>query len=34
MSKLYKAVIKAFRDMLLGFRISQELRDKSNWGKF
>ena len=34
MSKLYKAVIKVFRDMLLGFRISQELKDKSNWGKF
>lgn len=34
MSKLYKAVIKVFRDILLGFRISQELKDKSNWGKF
>jgi hypothetical protein len=34
MSKLYNAVIKVFRDILLGFRISQELRDKSNWGKF
>jgi hypothetical protein len=33
MSKLYKAVIKVFRDMLLGFRISQELKNKSNWGK-
>lgn len=34
MRKLYNAVIKVFRDILLGFRISQELKDKSNWGKF
>jgi hypothetical protein len=34
MKKIISAVGKFFKDILLGFKISEELKKKSNWGKF
>lgn len=34
MKKIFQKIKSVIKDILLGFRIAEENRDKSQWGKF
>ena len=34
MKRIINVISKFFKDIFLGFKISEELKKKSNWGKF
>jgi hypothetical protein len=34
MKRILRAINKFFKDIFLGFKIAEELKKKSTWGKF